>query len=391
MAGFTRQYEHARLLNALGWDTRVFATPFDHKRHQFNRPVSWLRPSIERAEEGVQFSWLHTFPYTRNNWRRYVNMVGFCFSAMTAGLFQKPPTVILASSPHLFTGLAGWMLAKRHKVPFVLEVRDLWPESLVQLGLSNKPLIKVLEAIERLLYRRANLIVPLTRGIEAGIRSKGFERKSIALVPNASFRPAPLDEVRRKNLRIDLGWTEKTVAIWIGAHGPANGLDVIVDAARALQDNEQVLFVLVGGGSARAGLISSSRELRNIQFMEPVPKKDVDVILRAADIGILVHRDTQAVKGARPNKLFDYMAAGLPLVINIDGEARSIVEGAGAGIYVAVEDPNALASAVESLSSSPEVRHYYGRSGFQHVSEAHSREDAAATLAQALDRLVNSD
>lgn len=387
MAGGQRHFELARLLNDHGWKTTIFATSFGYTLSGFARGVSLLKPVISEDIDGVTFRWLYSLPYSSNNWKRYANMASFAAVFVGAGAFGRRPSVVLGSSPHLIAALAGWLIAKRHRVPFVLEVRDLWPQSLVELGLDNRAIIGALEVIERFLYRRATLIVALTEGIEAGIKAKGANDKTLVLVPNSSLRPRPIDAYSRLAMRERLGWAGKTVAIWIGAHGPANGLDVIVDAARLLKHRVGLIFVLVGGGPDKPCLVKLARDLENVHFLDPVPKVEVDDYLRAADIGLLVHRDTAAVKGARPNKLFDYMAAGLPIIINMDGEARRLTEEAGAGVYVSSENAEALASAVDAMLASSDLRVTLGLSGFRHVAKAHSREDTAEILARYLDSL----
>lgn len=388
--GFTRQYEHAELLTSYGWQTSIFATPFDHKRRIMTRSVGLRRPVLPRCEEGVEFIWLYTVPYSENDWRRYVNMASFLLFSVLVGFFRQAPSVILASSPHLFTGLAGWLLAKRHRVPFILEIRDLWPESLVQLGLSNQLLIKFLGWLEVFLYKRADLIVALTEGIQSGIKAKGFGSQKITMVPNASLRPSPVDERKRQSRRLELGWEGKTVAIWVGAHGRANGLDVIVEAARKSQRCNGLHFVLVGDGPDKPRLTKSANGLMNIEFIDSVSKSDVEGILRAADIGLLVHRDTLAVKGARPNKLFDYMAASLPIITNMAGEAHRLIDEARCGVYVPAEDSIALAKAAQELHHSPDQRISLGSRGFEHVMNVHSREEMAWRLSGALTKVLSN-
>jgi glycosyltransferase involved in cell wall biosynthesis len=388
MPGGSRHFELASLLGDEGWQTSIFATPFTHHASAFARDVSLRHPVANECVDGVELVWLYTSPYDENNWRRYLNMLSFVPGVVLAGSLRRRPHVIIGSSPHLLAPFAAWIVARRHRVPFVLEVRDLWPESLVQLGLSNRRIVAALEWMERFLYRKADLIVPLTEGIRTGILKKGVAPDKLVLVSNAAMRPKPLDPMARSAMRETVGWSDKVVAVWIGAHGPANGLNVLVDAARLLRDDPCILIVAIGEGSEKPALMEAAKGLPNIQFLDPVPKTDVDRWLRAADIGLLVHRDTGAVKGARPNKLFDYMAAGLPILDNMDGEARSLMEAAGAGVYVPAEDAAALARALQDLARSPERRQAYGLSGHAHVSRAHSREDSALILARALDRTL---
>lgn len=388
MAGGTRHYELATLLREHGWQTTIFAAPHKHKASDPNRKVSPGRPVLEAHEQGVDFVWLYSLPYQRNNWRRYVNMVSFLVTSTCAGCFRPRPDVVIGSSPHLLAALGAWIVAQRHRVPFILEVRDMWPESLVQLGLSNRPVVFVLESIESFLYQNADQIIALTEGISTGISSKDVAEDKIVLISNAAMRPGSLDASERLASRAKFGWRDAFVVIWIGAHGPANGLDVLVDSARLMDGYKDVKFVLVGDGSEKPKLMSIASDLANIEFMDPVPKTDVQTLLRATDLGVIVHRDTKAVKGARPNKLFDYMAAGLPILLNLDGEARRMVEGAGAGMFIEAESARAIVDGLLELKDSTERRQEMSERGYAMAQGSYSREDTATLLADVLNSII---
>jgi glycosyltransferase involved in cell wall biosynthesis len=387
MAGGTRHDELATLLKDHGWQTTIFATP---PEDFLNRRLSPLTPVSNAIEDGVSFAWLYAIPYQSNNWRRYTSMASFFVVSMLAGILRraKAPDVVIGSSPHLLAPLSAWIVAKWYRVPFVLEVRDLWPESLVQLGLKNRPVVWGLSLIERFLYKKSDLIIALTEGIESGIRRKQVEQPAIVLIPNASLRPEPLNASKRQCTRDALGWSGKTVAIWIGAHGHANGLEVVIDAARICAGHTDILFVLFGEGSEKSRLVDLAHGMPNVRFYDPVPKREVDDYLRAADIGLLVHRDTEAVKGARPNKLFDYMTAALPIVVSMDGEARRLIEEPGAGVFIRPEQPQELALAILEMHRSADRRVEQGLNGYAWVAETQSRENSARLLSESLTELV---
>lgn len=389
MSGITRHIELGALMRRLDWKTTIFAAAFHHNTASLIRDVSIWHPTQQDEQEGVRFSWLYSTPYRQNGWKRYVNMVSFTATMLANGLVRQRerPDVVIGSSPHLLAGLGAWLIARRYRVPFIFEVRDVWPDMLVQLGLTSPVIIKPLVFVERLLYRRADKIIALTDGIADRIAAKGVSRDKIAVVPNSILRPKSLDDDRRAARRRELGWTDKVIVIWAGSQKPMNGLDVVIDAARELRDREDVLFVLIGDGSLKDQLMEQADGLSNVEFRDPVPKTDVGDWLRAADIGLVHSRRFEVFEGARPNKLFEYMAAGIPIACTVPGEAWRLIDEAGAGVFAEWENPAALAAAISSLANAPERRHWMGRYGFEYVSRRHSREATASQLAELLDRV----
>jgi glycosyltransferase involved in cell wall biosynthesis len=260
---------------------------------------------------------------------------------------------------------------------------------LVQLGLTSRLVIEPLAMLERFLYARADRVIALTDGIADRIRAKGVPPEKITVIPNAMLRPTPLDTEARNDLRCRLGWDGKVVVVWAGSHNPMNGLDVVVDAARLLQDRADILVVFIGDGSLKNDLVVQASDLRNVEFHDPIPKTEIGAWLRAADIGLLHSRRFEVFTGARPNKLFDYMAAGLAIVSTVPGEAWRLVDEAGAGLAAEWEDPGALADAIRSLADRPELRRAMGAKAFAAVIETHSREATAARLATVLESVLD--
>jgi glycosyltransferase involved in cell wall biosynthesis len=387
--GGTRHLEMASILAKHGWETTIYAAARSHSNYAFSHQhVSVRHPSHREEIDGVGFEWLHSTTYDGNNWRRYGNMLSFVASFMRAAGRGPRPDVVMGSSPHPPAAIGAMLIARRFRIPFVLEVRDVWPDTLVQLGLTSPLVIRPLTWMERTLYTRAARIVALTDGIAERIVAKGVPAEKLVVVPNGSLPPPPLDPERRDERRRDLGWDGKVVAIWAGAHGPSNGLDVVIDAARLLADKPEILVVLIGDGPLKRWLMVRAVDLPNVQFLDPVAKTEIGEILRAADIGLLHARRFDAFTGARPNKLFDYFGAALPIISTIPGEAWRLVEEARAGRHAEWENPAALAAAIAELAADPEARAAMGRRGYDQLSQAHSREAAALKLGAVLDELV---
>lgn len=376
MSSGTRHVELARLLARNGWRVKIFAS-------QNNRAKS---DSFRSDPDLGLFRWVYTFPFKSNGLARYVNALSFLASSLLAMVIRPKPDVIIGSSPHLLAAFGALFIAKIKRIPFVLEIRDMWPDSLIQLGLTNSLIIKPLEYIERLLYRESDAIIALTEGIRSRIVDKGVDEQKIELIPNASMKPPPLDSELRALKRDEFGWSDKIVVLWVGAHNLANGLEYVIDAAKLLHDRTDILFVFIGRGTEKARLMERAAGTRNIEFWNPVPKSEVAEIMRSGDIGILNSKAFDAFDGARPNKLFEYMANGLAIVNAIPGEASRLVQEGGAGIDVIWENPTSIAEGIRELADNEQRRNAMASSGHSYVATHHSREHTA----EVLNRLLNN-
>ncbi|MEU4398939.1 glycosyltransferase family 4 protein [Micromonospora orduensis] len=340
----------------------------------------------QRPEPG--FHPVAVTPYRGNGLGRVVNWVSYAVTATAAGLRQPRPDVVYASSPHLLAGLSGCVLATLRRTPFVLEVRDLWPRVLVEMGtLSETSLAnRALERLERFLYRRADRVVIMAPGVRAAIEGKGVAPDRIAFIPNAAdpedFTPsADRDELRRR-----YGFTRRT-AVYAGAHGPANGLDLLLAAAEAVPEID---VVLVGSGVEKERLRARARGIRTVRFLDPVPKTEIPDLLHAADVGLHVLADVELFRaGVSPNKVFDYMAAGLPIVTNSPGIVGDLVMGADSGCVTA---PGHLAHGLaQMVQASPDELTKMGAAGRRWIREHQSRSAMALALARLLAPLVDGE
>lgn len=385
--GGTRHFEVARELVRRGWDVTIAASDFSlQERRYTRRRTAHHRAPIVEEVEGVRFVWLWSAPYRSNNWRRGWNWLTFSRSLL--GLAPEGEwDVVIGSSPHLFAAVAARRLARRMGVPFVFEVRDLWPESLLAAGGRSGPFHLVLDRLARSLYRDADHIVVLAEGSADYLtRERGVDPGRISFVPNG-VDPAAFDRVASENggAPPTAPHSERrTVFVYAGAHGAANGLHAVVDAAAELRGRRDVVFRLIGDGPEKPRLRERAEllGLTNIEFIDPIPKSRIPAAFAAADVGLMVLRDAPLFRFAvSPNKLFDYFAARLPVLANVPGEVGQMVEEAGAGIVVAAESGRALAAGVAHLADeTPEIRRRRGEAGRAWVERERSREVLADRL-----------
>ena len=383
-AGSTRHFDFARELMKQGHQVAIFASGFNHRTRKEERLEGKQNCRRENID-GVEFIWVRTFPYQGNDWRRVVNMLSYSFRVMLLGLrLKESPDVILASSPHTFAGLAGCILAKLKRALFIFEVRDLWPQTFVDVGgYSNKSLVVTLmRVLERFLYREAKKIVALLPKASEYIMGLGIPSNKIVYIPNGvdpklfsntSIQlPRELDE-----LISGLKSKGKLLVGYTGAHGIANALDTIIEAAELLQEKgaDKVHFLMVGDGPEKERLVAKaeSRGLNNISFYKSIPKDTVPKLLRAIDIAVISVRKSDLYKyGTSLNKLFDDMACARPILWATNSVNNPISE-ANCGITVLPEDSEEMAKAIMALCDlSDKEREDMGMRGYEYVMKYHS-------------------
>ncbi|MBU1701300.1 MAG: glycosyltransferase family 4 protein [Candidatus Eisenbacteria bacterium] len=329
---------------------------------------------VHREEkEGVTL--LRTWVLTGHRRRfalRYINQLSFLLTGLWAGARVKPkPDLIVASSPPLFVGIAGALLSKFHRSPLITDIRDLWPESVVAMGLPVHPLmVKSGYKMARWIYRSSRRMIAVTEGICSGLQKQGKRLDEITLIPNGvdlgiyENIPDAAEAVR------DQETAGKFVCIYVGGMGPVHNVGTLVETAARLRDNPKIHFLLIGDGPEKNLLVQKSKEmgLNNVTFRPAVPKQEVPATLASADLCIYSLRNDPFFRGTFPNKNFDYMASGRPLVLAVEGESRRLVEEAGAGFVVTPESADEMADAIlRMVSLPPEEREAMGRRGREHV------------------------
>lgn len=325
--------------------------------------------------------------------RRSLDFLSFGVTGFAAALFEPRPDVVIGNSPQLFAAAAGHGAAALKRVPFVLELADLWPASIVAVGAIRHPLpLKLLEALELHLYRHAAAIVALTEGIKDDLVARSIPAEKIAVVTNAAdlarYGPRPRDEA----LAQAWGLGGKFVVGYVGTHGMAHGLISVLDAAEKLRDTPEIAFLFVGAGAERDMLIAEARRrgLGNVVFQPVQPKEALPAVWSLCDIALAHLKDRPLFAGALPTKMFEAIGMGLPIVLATpEGEASRLLRDTGAGIWVPPEDPAALAEAICSLHRDPAARKRLAAAS-RAAAPAHSREARARDTLRMLEQAAGS-
>jgi len=383
----SRHYDMGSELAEKNFRVKVFACDYRITLKQNMRLQKGELFKIE-AVNNVDFVWIWADPYERNNWRRVWNMIAFARNAYKTGVrLHEKPNVIIGSSPHLFAAVAAYFLAKRKKARFFLEIRDLWPLFLIEVGqISKYNLLMILfRLIEKFLYQKADRIIVLAPGSVDYLQENGVNPDKAVFIPNGVHLGHFQVHGQKDVLRKSYGFTKFTI-VYTGAHGPANALHTILNAATLLKDNKEVEFLLVGGGVMKDQLVDKARslDLENVRFMEPVARTEIPLILKAADVGVITLKNVPSFAfGVSPNKFFDYMASSLPIIAAVGGEINRIVSDNKLGTAVPPEDPARLAEAVEYLYNlDTEERKKMGQQGRKLIEHKYSREKLADDLAE---------
>jgi colanic acid biosynthesis glycosyl transferase WcaI len=373
----TRAYEMARNLVRLGHAVTVVAEVPNHPSGII--PPEYRGKLVERSElEGIDVIrvWVKASPVKsfRNRMTFYLS---YMVNASLAGLLQAGGRydLIYASSPPLFVGGAALALSYLRRIAMLFEVRDLWPESAVALGeLSNRRAVAWATRLEEACYRRAGAIVVVTEGIHQRLLQRRFD-------PQA-----------RQRVRQELSLGEKFVVIYAGIHGVAQGLETLVEAARRLQSEAQMHFLLVGDGPKKADIarLVSEYGLSNLTLLDEQPRPAIPGLLSAADAAVIPLRKLEIFKGALPSKMFDSWACERPVLLSVEGEARRVMERAQAGVFVIPEDAEALAQAILELREKPELRQQMGRRGRAFTEQNYSRQAQAEQLAGLMQAVLHS-
>lgn len=372
--GGTRHYELARYLIAHGHRLTVIASP-----------VSYLTGTalqdtpLEEEEDGLRILRAYTYPAWHKSFaHRLLAFFSFMWSSFFLGMRVREVDLVWGTSPPIFQGVTAWALARLKRAPFLFEVRDLWPKFAIAVGVLRNPiLIRLSLWLERFLYRRADAMMVNSPAYVAHVTERGARR--VELIPNgadpAMFNPE--DDGAAFRARHGLG--DSFVVLYAGAHGLSNDLGVALEAAARVRDRSDIRLVFLGDGKEKPNLQrqAATAGLTNVLFLPPVPKAEVAQALAAADACLAILKPLEEYKTTYPNKVFDYMAAGRPVLLAIDGVIRQVVEEAGCGIFVRPGDADALAQAIRSLAEDRREARAMGLRGRRYLEQHFSRSALA--------------
>jgi len=385
--GGTRHFELARQLVSSGHRVTVIASPVSYITGSRTQPA--VQTSSFSAPPGLTILRASVYAAHHKSFlHRMLAFLSFMISSFWIGLGVRQVDLVWGTSPPIFQGVTALGLARLKGARFLFEVRDLWPDFAVAVGvLRSRLLIRLSEWLESLLYRKADCIMVNSPGFVDHVRSRGA--RHVELVPNGAD-PAMFDpQADGIAFRQQHALKANFIALYAGAHGMSNDLGVVIDAALLLRD-EPVQIVLVGDGKEKPALMKRATDLglRNLTFLPSVPKRHMPEVLAAADAGIAILKPIPAYKTTYPNKVFDYMAAGRPVVLAIDGVIREVVEAAGCGEFAGPGDALALTNAIKRLAADPDRARRMGMAGRKYVEDHFSRDRIARRLMSVLESAI---
>ena len=343
--------------------------------------------------DGVKVIRLLTLPVANEGvLLRTLNYV--MFSMMAILFVGRLPAcdVVMSTSPNLFCGAAGWAIAKMKRVPWVLEIRDLWPQAISAVGaVQNRMMLAPFHALERWAYSHADVIVTVTRSFADHIRAHGGSSTTIHVIPNGVSvqRFAGADGA---GFRQQHGLADKIVVSYIGTHGLAQRLSSVLQAAKLLSTRPDIVFLMIGDGGEKKQLMAIQQDeaIDNVVFMDEVPLSSIPDILSATDIALAPLAKDPLFHATIPVKLYEGMAAARPVVLAAEGEAVRLLGEAKAGIAVAPEDPQAMADAITRLADNPDLRRQMGESGIAYVQANYDRSVLSGRYAALFSELVSN-
>ncbi len=380
-AGGTRHYEFGKRFVAAGHDFTIVASDisyFKGQKHEGERHQEYDGVQVRRA-------WTYNSLHRSFVWR-VVAFLSFMVSAIGEGLRVRKVDVVVGTSPPLFQGVSAWLVALLRGKPFVLEVRDLWPEFAIDMGILTNPiLIWMSRRLEMFLYRRAHHIIVNSPAYRTYLIERGVASGKITFIANGVDPQMFESLLSGDNLRQQWNLDGKFVVTYAGALGMANDLDTVLEAARQLADDPQIHVLIVGDGMQRRHLEQRTLELGlgNVTFTGARPKTDMPQILALSDVCLATLKDIPMFRTVYPNKVFDYMAAARPIVLGMDGVIRDVIEASGGGIAVPPGDAGAIAAAVRELSRDQHRGREMGEAARDYVRE-HFHRDTHARQFQAL-------
>lgn len=388
--GHTRHFEMAQFLHAHGHELVIVASDLNYQTGQ--RTVQRKGIYSEQTIDGIRILRTYIYPSLhRSYFWRLISFFSFMFSSVWAALLVKDVDLVMGTTPPIFQAASAWFVSLISRKPFLLEVRDLWPEFAVDMKvLTNPTIIGLARWLERFLYARATHILVNSPAYKKYLLDKGLLEKKVTFIPYGTdvemFNPNVDGTVIRKKLGLD----DKFVVVYAGAFGQANDIYTVLRAADRLRNEPKIQFVLFGDGKERVRIEREAQriELKNVTFAGVHPKKEMPFVLASSDVCLAILQNIMMFRTTYPNKVFDYMAAGRPTVLVIDGVIRDVIEASRGGVFVEPGDDESLANTILELSRDPERVHQMGSDAREYLVKHLNRRDRLDETLRFLQSLV---
>jgi len=385
--GGTRHHELARCFAADGHHVSIVASPVSYLT---GKPEEKRNLTLD-ADGRISIHRVYTYPALHRSFvHRVLSFVSFMLSSFFKSLSIRNVDAVWGTSPPIFQSFTAWLVARLKRKPFILEIRDLWPDFAIAVGvLRNRTLIRMSLWLEKFLYQHADRIVVNSPGFIDHVKSRGG--RDIHLVPNGAD-PAFFSMSAQPRESAFPEWQGKFIVLYTGAHGMSNDLGVILRAAQILHAHPAVHFVLLGDGKEKPALKEAANRmgLRNLEFRDPLPKTSMPAVISAVDACIAILKPIEMYKTTYPNKVFDYMACAKPVILAIDGVIREVVEESHCGIFCPPGDAQKMSEAILKLYRHPADARGMGRNGRDYLERHFNRAHIARDFIKLFEEMVNA-
>jgi len=389
--GHTRHFEMAKFLQGHGHELIIVASDLNYQTGQ--RTVARKGIFTEQVVEGVRILRAYIYPALhRSYFWRIISFFSFMFSSVWTALQVRDVDLVMGTTPPIFQAVSAWAVALLRRKPFLLEVRDLWPEFGVSMGvLTNPMLITLGRWLEKFLYSRATHILVNSPAYKEYMIGKGVPDKKITYIAYGTDVDMFNPQVDGSSIRAELGLQDKFVVLYAGALGQANDIDTILRAAQRLKSSDKIYFVLFGDGKERPRLKGEAERMKltNVIFAGVRAKKEMPLVVASADVCLAILQDIPMFRTTYPNKVFDYMAAGRATVLVIDGVSRDLIETSNGGVFVQPGNDELLAKTILELSKDPHRVQQMGQNARDYLVKYLDRRDKLNETLELLTRLVN--
>jgi len=378
-----RTLEHCRVWVEAGHEVTVVTNVPNHPKGEI---YPGYKNALYQSEviDGIKVVRLFTWVAPNAGFlKRVVNFLTYMFMAIFAAPFLPKADVVVSTSPQFFAGLAGYFVKLIKRARWVLEIRDLWPESAIAVGaISNGTLVKATEGLESFMYRKADAVVSVTDSFVTHIAARGVPESRIHVIKNGVDLAFYNPNVPRDEDAVDSRLKGKCVAAYVGTHGMAHALHTILEAAEILKDRDDIVFLMVGDGAEKKKLVEQRdrMQLDNVIMLDQKPKDAMPSIWAVTDVSLVLLKNEDLFKTVLPSKIVESMAMRRPIVLGVRGEAQALVESAGAGICIEPENAQELADAVVELADNRDKAELLGTAGRGFVESNFDRRVLALRL-----------
>lgn len=387
----SRTYEHCRHWVAMGHAVTVMTCAPNHPRGVVYPGYS-NKLRVYEDKDGISVQRIWTYLAANKGFgKRSLNYVSYMFTATIAALFVKRPDLVVTTSPHFFNGLAGYLVSRLRRIPWVLEIRDLWPESILTVGaIKNKTVITILKWVEMFAYHKANQIVVVTDSFKKYMVAKGIAPEKIDVLKNGAELAFYKRTSRDENLINELGIKDKFVVSYFGTHGMAHKLETILEAAKLLEAEKDVVLLMIGDGAEKERLQKQSSEmgLHNIKMLPQQAKEKMPKLWALTHVSLVLLKKSDLFKTVIPSKIFESMAMECPIILGVEGESKELVNAAGAGICIEPENATELAAAILALRNNPQRCLTIGKSARGFVVKNYDRRKIAERYLQVFSNVI---